>query len=57
MLSGSRRMPEEKYACCGGGFPLYVKNAGVIGTVCVSGLPHMLDHKLVADTLREYLGM
>lgn len=52
-----RRMPEEKYACCGGGFPLYVKNAGVIGTVCVSGLPHMLDHKLVTDTLREYLGM
>jgi len=48
-------MPEETYACCGGGFPLTVKNTGVIGTICVSGLPHTQDHQVIVDTLREYL--
>jgi uncharacterized protein (UPF0303 family) len=46
---------ENEYACCGGGFPLTVKNAGVIGTICVSGLPHMEDHKLIVDSLKQYL--
>ncbi len=58
-LSGSspekKRMPENEYACCGGGFPLTVNNIGVVGTICVSGLPHMEDHKLIADSLKEYL--
>ena len=58
-LSGSsaesKRMPEREYACCGGGFPLTVRNAGVIGTICVSGLPHLEDHKLIVDALEEYL--
>lgn len=58
-LSGSsaesKRMPESEYACCGGGFPLNVKNAGVVGTICVSGLPHLEDHQLIVDSLREYL--
>ncbi len=59
-LSGSspesKRMPENEYACCGGGFPLTVKNIGVVGTICVSGLPHTEDHKLIIDSLKEYLG-
>ena len=50
------RMPEEDFAFCGGGFPLIVKNAGVIGTICVSGLPHLEDHKLIVDTLKDYFG-
>ena len=50
-----RRMPEKEFACCGGGFPLTVKNIGVIGTICVSGLPHTQDHQVIIDTLREYL--
>ena len=58
-LSGSsaesKRMPESEYACCGGGFPLTVRNAGVIGSICVSGLPHLEDHKLIVDALEDYL--
>ncbi len=48
-------MPESEYACCGGGFPLNIKKAGVVGTICVSGLPHLEDHQLIVDSLREYL--
>ena len=51
-----KRMPEKEYACCGGGFPLAVKEVGVVGTICVSGLPHLEDHKLIIDSLKEYLG-
>ena len=51
----SKRLPESEYACCGGGFPLNVKNTGVVGTICVSGLPHLEDHQLIIDSLREYL--
>ncbi|MCR5420113.1 MAG: heme-binding protein [Lachnospiraceae bacterium] len=58
-LSGSsqedKRMPYKEYACCGGGFPLIVKNIGVVGSICVSGLPHMEDHKVIIDSLKEYL--
>ena len=52
----TKRMPESEYACCGGGFPLIIKNVGVIGTICVSGLPHMDDHRVITETLSKYLG-
>jgi len=50
-----RRMPEAEFACCGGGFPLTLRNCGVVGTICVSGLPHMQDHALVVEALKAYL--
>lgn len=50
-----RRMPESEFACCGGGFPLTIRNCGVVGTICVSGLPHMQDHALVVEALKAYL--
>lgn len=37
-----KRMPASGFACCGGGFPLSIRNVGVIGTIRVSGLPHTL---------------
>ena len=46
-----------EYALCGGGFPLYLKGTGVIGTICVSGLPHVEDHMFITSCLEKFLGI
>ncbi len=45
------------YAPHGGSFPLWVKGAGPIGSVTVSGLPQRGDHAAVTGALRRMLGM
>lgn len=53
----SRKLPANEYAAGGGGFPIRLRGTGVIGSVCVSGLPdHREDHRLVVDTMTEFLG-
>jgi uncharacterized protein (UPF0303 family) len=44
-------LPEEDYAAHGGGFPLQVAGAGIVGCVTVSGLPQRDDHNLVVEAL------
>ncbi len=44
------------YVLAGGGFPIAVKGAGVIGVVAVSGLPERQDHAVVVDALCHLLG-
>ena len=46
---------ESKYAPHGGCFPVIVKGTGMIGTITVSGLSQEEDHKLVVQTIRDYL--
>lgn len=45
------------YVLAGGGFPISVKGAGVIGAIAVSGLPSRSDHAVVVDALCDHLGI
>lgn len=59
---GSRLFPEQRaldprdFVMAGGGFPIRVRGAGVIGAVIVSGLPEREDHAYVVRGLAEHLG-
>jgi uncharacterized protein (UPF0303 family) len=46
---------ESDFAPHGGCFPIILKDSGVIGTITISGLTQEEDHKLVVQTIRDYL--
>ncbi len=50
-----RGLSAADYTDKGGGFPIRIRDTGVIGTVCVSGLPHAEDHTIIAEALRDIL--
>ncbi len=50
-------MDEKVYACAGGGFPIRVEEAGVVGVILVSGLNHVQDHDFIVRCLGKYLHM
>ena len=52
----SQGLPLAEYATHGGSFPLRVANAGIVGTITVSGLPMRQDHELVVEALCAFLG-
>jgi uncharacterized protein (UPF0303 family) len=45
----------RSHAAHGGAFPIIVRNAGIVGTVAVSGLPQDEDHDLVVTVLEAFL--
>ena len=49
-------LPEETHALHGGGYPLHVVGEGHCGTILVSGVPQVDDHKLAVAALRKFLG-
>ena len=53
-LEGERLNPYQ-FALCGGGFPLTVRGAGVVGVIAASGLPHLEDHQVLVDTLEKWM--
>ena len=50
-----RGLDGRDYAARGGGFPIRVAGAGVIGSVIVSGLDHMADHEFASACISQYL--
>jgi uncharacterized protein (UPF0303 family) len=45
----------REFAAHGGAFPLLIHRVGPVGTVVVSGLPQVEDHRMVVAALREHL--
>jgi uncharacterized protein (UPF0303 family) len=44
------------FVIAGGGFPIRVPGAGIVGAVTISGLPGRKDHGVVVDALCDHLG-
>lgn len=45
------------YVIAGGGFPLRVAGAGIIGALTISGLPGRADHAVAVAALCDHLGL
>lgn len=43
---------DEKYAVCGGGYPIYVDHE-LKGALCISGLEHTEDHDLILQAIEK----
>lgn len=52
----SQGLPLSDYATHGGSFPIRVADAGIVGSITVSGLPMRQDHELVVEALCAVLG-
>ncbi len=49
------RLDIARFAAHGGAFPLMLGRSGCIGTVAVSGLPQLEDHRFVVTHLEQFL--
>jgi uncharacterized protein (UPF0303 family) len=50
-----RGLDPAEFVVAGGGFPIVLRNAGLIGTVTVSGIPQRQDHGFVVACLCKFL--
>jgi uncharacterized protein (UPF0303 family) len=51
----AHRLDPASYAAHGGAFPILIRGTGCVGTVAVSGLPQVEDHRFVVDQLEKFL--
>lgn len=51
-LSDPYQLASQDYIAMGGAIPIFVKNAGMIGVITVSGLTDEADHQLIVEALR-----
>jgi len=49
------RLDTAHFAAHGGAFPVTVRGVGVVGTVAVSGLPAVEDHRFVVTQIEAFL--
>ena len=49
--------PASDYVIAGGGFPIRVKGAGIVGALTISGLPGRSDHGVAVAALCDHLGL
>lgn len=51
----AHRLDPAKFAAHGGAFPILVRGTGCVGSVAVSGLPQVEDHRFVVAQLEKFL--
>ncbi|NOT94274.1 heme-binding protein [Ferruginibacter sp.] len=51
-LEKSFGLDEKDFIAKGGSIPIFVKNAGMVATITVSGLHDEEDHKIIIDALK-----
>jgi uncharacterized protein (UPF0303 family) len=56
-LEGRHGLTLADFAAHGGGFPILLRETGMVGTMVLSGLPQREDHALVVATLAAHLGI
>jgi len=49
------RLDVNQFAAHGGAFPMLIRSTGCVGTIAVSGLPQIEDHRFVVTELERFL--
>ena len=49
-------LPSGEYAMCGGGFPIRIKGAGLVGALICSGPGDQNDHEFCIEALKRFFG-
>ncbi len=47
-------LPCEEATIIPGGFPIYVKGVGIIGSLCVTGMSFQEDHHLIVEMIKKW---
>ncbi|MGL6167587.1 MAG: heme-binding protein [Fusobacteriaceae bacterium] len=49
-------LKNEKYALCGGGFPIRIKSSDlIVGVIVISNMHHLKDHSFIVECLNKFI--